>query len=166
MTSSLTAFNLGRIHRGVPTGLILMTSTALWVVAFVLIGLSPILLFLLVGILLYGLGEGVVIPSLQTVAPGAPEEHRGAVMATWTASARLGQTLGPHRGRDPGDRGQRMGAAGRRRGCRADVRHDVRASPIAKAPSAADRHSALSAADRHSAVTSPPSGSGSPSLAR
>jgi MFS family permease len=96
VTSSLTAFNLGRIHHGVPTGLILMTSTALWVVAFVLIGLSPILLFLLVGILLYGLGEGVVIPSLQTVALGrAPEEHRGAVMATWTASARLGQTLGP-----------------------------------------------------------------------
>jgi MFS family permease len=96
VTSSLTAFNLGRIHQRVPTGMILMSATALWVVAFVLIGLSPILLLLLVGILLYGLGEGVVIPSMQTVALGrAPEDHRGAVMATWTASARLGQTLGP-----------------------------------------------------------------------
>jgi MFS family permease len=37
-----------------------------------------------------------MIPTLQESAlHEAPDEHRAAVMATWTGCARLGQTLGP-----------------------------------------------------------------------
>jgi MFS family permease len=36
------------------------------------------------------------VPALQdTALDHAPDEHRAAVIATWTGSARLGQTLGP-----------------------------------------------------------------------
>ena len=117
VTSSLTAFNLGRIHRGVPTGLIPATSTA-WVVAFVLIGLSPILLFL-------PRRDPALWPRRRSRDPQlADGRARRALKSTEVPSWRRGQRRRgwarrsvPHRGRDPGDRGQRMGA-GWRRGCR------------------------------------------------
>ena len=46
--------------------------------------------------LLYGLGEGVFIPTLQDVVAGASApEQRGAVVAVWVGAARAGQTVGP-----------------------------------------------------------------------
>jgi MFS family permease len=46
--------------------------------------------------LLYGLGEGVFIPTLQDVVAGAAApEQRGAVVAVWVGAARAGQTAGP-----------------------------------------------------------------------
>ena len=49
-----------------------------------------------IGVLMYGLGDGALIPTLQDAALHlAPEEHRGAVMATWTGTARFGQAGGP-----------------------------------------------------------------------
>jgi MFS family permease len=46
--------------------------------------------------MLYGLGEGVFIPTLQDVVAGASSPaQRGAVVAVWVGSARAGQTVGP-----------------------------------------------------------------------
>jgi MFS family permease len=96
ITSSLAAFNLGRIRRRVPTGSLLIAAAAIWVVAFALAGAATALVVLVIGTLLYGLGEGVLIPSLQdTALVHAPDEHRAAVVASWTGAARLGQTIGP-----------------------------------------------------------------------
>jgi MFS family permease len=96
ITSSLTAFNLDSIRRRLPIGPMLIVSAALWAVAFALIGLTSALAVLIVGILIYGLAEGTMIPALQTTALShAPGPHRAAVMATWTGFARLGQTTGP-----------------------------------------------------------------------
>lgn len=96
ITSSLAAFNLGRIRQRVPTAPLLLATAATWVIAFALAGAASTLTLLIVGTLFYGLGEGVMIPSLQdTALDHAPDEHRAAVIATWTGSARLGQTAGP-----------------------------------------------------------------------
>ena len=44
----------------------------------------------------YGLGEGGLIPTLQDLSVSlAPEAQRGAVVALFVSSARLGQTVGP-----------------------------------------------------------------------
>jgi MFS family permease len=96
VTSSLAAFNMGRIRRRIPTGKVLIIAAVAWVIAFAVIGLAGTLWLLIIGTLLYGLGEGVMIPSMQdTALTVAPDEHRASVMATWTGFARLGQTTGP-----------------------------------------------------------------------
>lgn len=96
VTSSLAAFNLTRIRRHAPTGWLLVGMALLWVLAFSLIGLAGAVAVIVVGALLYGLGEGSMFPSMQDVAiTEAPDDQRASVMATWTGFARLGQTVGP-----------------------------------------------------------------------
>jgi MFS family permease len=59
-------------------------------------GLSPALWGVVLALLLYGLAEGSMIPALQDTAAGAaPTRTRGAVVALWVGSVRLGQTTGP-----------------------------------------------------------------------
>ncbi len=48
------------------------------------------------GCIVYGVGEGALIPTLQDQAVElSPPEHRGAVVAVYVGAARLGQTIGP-----------------------------------------------------------------------
>lgn len=96
ITSSIAAFNLGRTRLRYGRVAVLAACSTVWIVSFVLIGLAGTIWLLVVGTLLYGFGEGAMIPTLQEAAlHEAPEAHRGAVMAVWTGSARLGQTIGP-----------------------------------------------------------------------
>jgi MFS family permease len=49
-----------------------------------------------VAMVIYGFGEGGVIPALQDVASSVPPpEQRASVMAAWVSAVRLGQTVGP-----------------------------------------------------------------------
>ena len=62
---------------------------------FVAMGLGNLWL-LVAAAAVYGLAEGATIPTLQDlVAEQAPERLRGALMAFWVASVRIGQTTGP-----------------------------------------------------------------------
>jgi MFS family permease len=75
---------------------LLLYSTMLFVIGFVAIGLADALVVLFGGALLYGLGEGSSIPTVQDLVAGAaPEASRGAVVAAWVGAARAGQTIGP-----------------------------------------------------------------------
>ena len=59
----------------------------LFVIGFVAIGLADALVVLFGGALLYGLGEGSSIPTVQDLVAGAaPEASRGAVVAAWVVS--------------------------------------------------------------------------------
>lgn len=96
ITSASLAFNLGRVRRRVRAGSLLLGAACVWCVAFLFIGLAPSVAIVAVGALLYGAGEGVVIPTLQDAALSrAPDGQRAAMMASWTGAARLGQTVGP-----------------------------------------------------------------------
>lgn len=65
-------------------------------VGLALMGTAPHLGVLALGALVYGAAEGLLIPTLQeTVASAAPQQQRGAAMASWTGAARLGQSVGP-----------------------------------------------------------------------
>lgn len=91
-----TAFNFARLRRRVATGYVLIGASVSWMAGFLLIGLGPTVLVLVVGTMLYGVADGALIPSLQDTALRlAPEAHRAAVMATWTGFARAGQATGP-----------------------------------------------------------------------
>jgi len=94
--STFMAFNLGRIQDRFGLAHTLVGCAVGWAIAFAVIAAAPLLGMLAAGTLLYGMGEGALIPSLQGVAiDAAPPEHRGAVVAVWVSSARMGQTLGP-----------------------------------------------------------------------
>ena len=71
-------------------------SGGLFTVAFLVMGVAGSLPVLLLGAMIYGLGEGICIPTLQDVVTGtAPAAQRGAVVAIWVGAARAGQTIGP-----------------------------------------------------------------------
>jgi MFS transporter, ACDE family, multidrug resistance protein len=94
--STIMAFNLGRLKLRFGRAATVLACAAGWAVAFSVIAAAPTLGVLMMGTVLYGMGEGGLIPILQDTAIGeAPAEHRGAVVAVWVSSARLGQTIGP-----------------------------------------------------------------------
>ena len=77
-------------------GILTSFGVSLFVVAFVAVGAAPTLAVLGVGVVVYGLGEGMAIPTVQDLVAGAsPAASRGAVVAVWVGAARLGQTVGP-----------------------------------------------------------------------
>jgi MFS family permease len=94
--STLAAVTLGRTRSRLGARRLLLISSMLFVVGFTTIGLANVLVLLFAGALLYGLGEGASIPTVQDLVAGAaPEASRGAVVAAWVGAARAGQTLGP-----------------------------------------------------------------------
>ena len=95
-SASLVAFNLGRIRSSLPLRGLLVGAGCTYLIAFGLVAATGPIVVLVVASILYGLGEGVFLPSLQdAVAEAAPPERRGAVIAVWVGAARLGQTIGP-----------------------------------------------------------------------
>lgn len=94
--STLMAFNLGRIrHVWSPRAVVVFAGGG-FMLAFVTIGITTAIAIVVMGAILYGASEGVLIPSLQDEAMEAsPGEFRGAVMAVWVSAARAGQTIGP-----------------------------------------------------------------------
>lgn len=96
LTATLSAFNLARIRRVFGVRQILLLAALGFGIGFPLLGIAPALGVLAIGAMVYGLAEGVFIPSVQELAmDAAPAEHRGSTMAVWTSAARLGQSLGP-----------------------------------------------------------------------
>ena len=94
--ATLVAFNLGRIRSVVPLRLLLTAASFFIAVAAFGVAVAPILLLIIAAMLIYGLGDGSLIPALQDVAASVPPpEQRASVLAVWVSSIRLGQTVGP-----------------------------------------------------------------------
>lgn len=95
ITSTLVAFNLGRIRAVVPANRVVVAASLGFLVAFVAMGLAAGIGVVIAGALLYGASEGGLVPTLQDINVGAaPDDQRGAVVAMWVGAARLGQTTG------------------------------------------------------------------------
>lgn len=96
LPSTVVAFNLQRIRSRVPATSLLVACSLLVAAGFVLIGAGDTVALLVLGCVVYGTGEGGLIPTLQDQAVElSPPEHRGAVVALFVGAARLGQTIGP-----------------------------------------------------------------------
>ena len=96
ITSTVAALSLPRIRARRSPPVVLVTTTLVMAVAFALIASAPSLPMVAVGALVFGLGDGALIPTLQDlVTAAAPAESRGSVVAAWVGSARAGQTVGP-----------------------------------------------------------------------
>ena len=96
VTSTLAAFNLGRMRSSTSARTVVIASSIALIVAYVTIGLTTTLMVVIPAALLYGASEGAFIPMLQDLnMEDAPDEHRAVVIAVWVGFARLGQTIGP-----------------------------------------------------------------------
>lgn len=96
ITSTIIAFNLGRVRAVLSPRSTVMVGSVIFLGVFVAFGTVPTLVGMVVAALVYGAAQGALIPTLQDLnIAGAPNEHRGAVVAVWVGAARLGQTLGP-----------------------------------------------------------------------
>lgn len=96
VASTLVAFNLQRVRERLDARRLLVICSFAFATGFALIGASQSVALLVIGCLVYGLGEGALIPTLQDQAVElSPPEHRGAVVAAYVGAARLGQTIGP-----------------------------------------------------------------------
>ena len=96
LASTLVAFNLQRVRERLDARRLLVASALAFAVGFALLGASASLAPVVIGCLVYGLGEGALLPTLQDQAVElSPPEHRGAVVAVYVGAARLGQTVGP-----------------------------------------------------------------------
>jgi ACDE family multidrug resistance protein len=96
LTTAAVSSQLGRINRRFALPTIIITAFVLYAIALFLIPLMPSLLLLFLPMLVFGAGQGMNIPSLQTAIAGmAPLEYRAAFMSINSTMLRLGQTLGP-----------------------------------------------------------------------
>ena len=96
VTATIAALALGRLTVRFGARRLVVTSSAVMALAFSVIGRAPGLAAVVAGALLYGLGEGASIPSLQSIVAGAaPTSSRGSVVAVWVGGVRAGQTAGP-----------------------------------------------------------------------
>ncbi|MEM9655940.1 MAG: MFS transporter [Actinomycetota bacterium] len=92
----VASYNLGRIRSVVALRLVLVASSLCVAVAAFGAAVAPTLLLVVAAMVLYGFGEGGVIPALQDVASSVPPpDQRASVMAVWVSAVRLGQTVGP-----------------------------------------------------------------------
>lgn len=96
VTSTIAALRLARVRARFGAVAIVAGAAVLFTIAFVVIGATSSLVVLVGAAMLYGLGEGIFIPTLQDIVAGAaPSSQRGAVVALWVGAARAGQTVGP-----------------------------------------------------------------------
>ena len=96
VTSAAAALALGRLTGRFGERLLLTGGFALFAVGFAMVAVSPSLPGVVAGLAAYGLGEGLIVPTLQTAVAGAgPAATRAAVVAVFVACTRVGQTAGP-----------------------------------------------------------------------
>ncbi len=94
--ATIVALNLGRLRARLGMRRVLVAAAALISLAALGVAIGPSLIIVIAASIVYGLGDGTCIPSLQDAATSAaPPEQRAAVMAAWVSAVRMGQTVGP-----------------------------------------------------------------------
>lgn len=96
LATALISSQLGKLAKVASERLLLLLGCACYALALLLIPAAPTLLVLWVPAILFGVAQGLSIPTLQTsLASLAPIEHRGAFLSAKALVLRIGQTLGP-----------------------------------------------------------------------
>jgi MFS family permease len=97
-SSTASAFS-GRIGARFTRSQVLSTAFLMMVAGFVVVGSSPNLWVLPLGLIVLGLASGSIFPLLQDYSASAgPAHYRGMLVGTWVSANRLGQFVGPSSG--------------------------------------------------------------------
>ena len=96
VSSTIVAFNIVRLRRFVDGRMLFVVCALLFAAGLMLVGIAATAVLLVVGALVYGAGEGVLIPAIQDrITDLAPADHRAAIISISVGASRLGQTIGP-----------------------------------------------------------------------
>jgi len=96
LSSALISANIGRLGRFVPANFMVATAFGLYTIAFGWIIMTHSAWHLLLISAMFGFGQGLNIPNVQTIlVSSAPEEVRGLFMAFNSMIILIGITLGP-----------------------------------------------------------------------
>ena len=96
VSASIVSANLATLRARFGLRTMLVIGSSLFSASFFLLGATGVLLVAVIGTVVYGVGEGAMIPSLQDAALTlAPASQRGGVLAVWVGFVRLGQVIGP-----------------------------------------------------------------------
>ncbi len=96
VATAVTSFRLGRLARRFSSRKLVYVGFMLYALTMVALPLAPSLKLLLVPAVVFGVANGISIPSILTMLTGlAPAEYRAAFMSVNAMVLRMGQTLGP-----------------------------------------------------------------------
>jgi MFS family permease len=96
VATAVTSFRLGRLSRRFSSRNLVYAGFAMYAVAMLAFPLAPSITLLLPPIVLFGVANGISIPSILTMLTElAPAEYRAAFMSVNAMVLRMGQTLGP-----------------------------------------------------------------------
>jgi MFS family permease len=96
LATAITSSQAGRLAASLSERALMGLSCLLYAVALAAIPVAPTLWLLVVPVAVFGVAQGINLPSLMTVLAGqAPMEQRGALISINGMVLRLGQTLGP-----------------------------------------------------------------------
>ena len=96
LTTALVSSQLGRLTARFDEKTLLRTAFILYAAGLALVAITPSLPLLLAPAALFGIAQGINLPNVFSLLNAhAPNENRGAFMATNGMSLRTGQTLGP-----------------------------------------------------------------------
>lgn len=94
--ATLGALLLGRLRAVTSARTLAAASFGLFALAYPVVGWAGAIPVLLAAAVVYGLGEGMLLPTLTDIVAGsAPERSRGAVLSVQVSAIRAGQTVGP-----------------------------------------------------------------------
>ncbi|HHE56023.1 MAG TPA: MFS transporter [Caldithrix abyssi] len=95
-TTALTSWQLGRLTRMFSEKSLIKVSYILYTLSLLIIPQVTHEYLFLLATILFGMAQGINIPSIQTLLAGlAPEEYRAIFMSVNGMVLRLGQTIGP-----------------------------------------------------------------------
>jgi MFS family permease len=96
LVTAATASQLGKLNRWMNTKYLLMTGTSFYLLSMISLLFASCWVMVLVSVVLFGLGHGILIPSIQNLLVGfASIKERAAFMSFNSMVLRIGQTLGP-----------------------------------------------------------------------
>jgi MFS family permease len=96
LVTAATASQLGKLNRWMNTKYLLMTGTSFYLLSMISLLFASCWVMVLVSVVLFGLGHGILIPSIQNLLVGfASIKERAAFMSFNSMVLRVGQTLGP-----------------------------------------------------------------------
>ena len=96
LSTAIVSWQLGRINRRLSLPTLIKLSFAIYALSLALIPLMPSLWLVLIPTIIFGIGNGIGMPSIQTSIAGlAPLDYRAAFMSLNATMLRLGQTVGP-----------------------------------------------------------------------
>lgn len=96
LVTAATASQLGRLNKWLSPKYLLMAGTSFYLYSMISLLFTSCWVMVLVSVVLFGLGHGILIPSIQNLLVGfASIKERAAFMSFNSMVLRIGQTVGP-----------------------------------------------------------------------